>query len=635
MPANFILFCFDEKDPKKHEKSFDSINLFIIAKRRTFNLSQSEQNHQSSCVYNKQYKLSIIQNDKTRSEIFYLINTTKNYENINCKKILIISCSNLIDCNTDKNVIESANWKSTKDKRNLSYYSYKNTENALIIITKYKIKQIYEFLSSKNMKLEDSKVLNVYYIDGFSERYKFKNDAEADYFIPIINAIFTAIKKLNVTLNFMNEKTRNYEYVILDDIVIHASEQIKQNINQQINNTNNKSELLNKKNSSNNNNHLRKQDHFETNYETDSFIKVLTLSNLYQDIMNYIYSQNAFKKLGIFASNNIFQTYSRLSSYAAINVYSLINPHSNAQMMEHIIKRDIHPLTLQLFDVYNFSFSSSTNSMHRNNINNKQCLINNFNEFSQELTNRFYYNKWKDLINWDHFVLAGGSALKCILKNTFISNNSDHDIDLFAYRLTKYEFYEQVRKFSSRNCEFTIEYFCRDQRHYDYNKFLVHTAVLNFDLNGDDPQIVKLQFIWRSQSTPESILNNFDLDCCQVAFIGDNENHKAKCLCTFAFIQSISTETMICYKLINNKLDLRKNINRICKYAKRGFNKLLIPKGFNINILSEREFMNEKDYQMLVKQLNNNLVITNDKKQTTQKEKIIVNILRKRKLDNP
>eukprot|EP01084_Bolivina_argentea_P198056 339270_1 len=196
---------------------------------------------------------------------------------------------------------------------------------------------------------------------------------------------------------------------------------------------------------------------YKKNSRTIAYIKALKLSNLYQDRLNYIYSRAAFKRLRIFSSINIFQTYSRLASYAT-NGYSLFNPHSSKQVMQSIVPRDLHPLTLQLFDICNLPFSTS------NITNNKQCLINDLNQFKDELKSRFYYDKWKDNINWNHFILAGGSALKCILKNTFISNNSDHDIDLFAYNIDLDTFYNDVRRFYGQdNKKYGVELYELDQ----------------------------------------------------------------------------------------------------------------------------------------------------------------------------
>ena len=91
-------------------------------------------------------------------------------------------------------------------------------------------------------------------------------------------------------------------------------------------------------------------------------------------------------------------------------------------------------------------------------------------------------------------------------------------------------------------------------------------------LNIEHKQWTEFQFIYYNENTEESkILYGFDLDCCQAAFDGE------KVLATYAFIQSINTNTMICYSM-NDNIWLRHNyLLRIQKYIKRG-HKLIINK---------------------------------------------------------
>lgn len=47
-----------------------------------------------------------------------------------------------------------------------------------------------------------------------------------------------------------------------------------------------------------------------------------------------------------------------------------------------------------------------------------------------DMDENFKLEIWKNFINWKHFVLLGGSVLKCILVDSFESA-SQQDVDFF------------------------------------------------------------------------------------------------------------------------------------------------------------------------------------------------------------
>ncbi|CAF3091601.1 unnamed protein product [Rotaria socialis] len=89
-------------------------------------------------------------------------------------------------------------------------------------------------------------------------------------------------------------------------------------------------------------------------------------------------------------------------------------------------------------------------------------------------------------------------------------------------------------------------------------------------------------FIGDSKNSLSHILYNFDLDICQVAFIGD------KIISTFPFLEALATKSFIVYSL---HAEVARHIcTRIEKYCKKGFH-LLEPIGFDgdFNVLMAQE----------------------------------------------
>ena len=258
--------------------------------------------------------------------------------------------------------------------------------------------------------------------------------------------------------------------------------------------------------------------------------------------------------------------------------------------------------------------------------------INDCQTFLSLLNQRFHYQKWKDILqngrgdkgkaynipddSFGNWFLAGGSVLYCIMKNAR-QETGIKDLDFFAVHMFEYQFWEKIFMiavfFQSRGYE---TFFANNMKN-SYKKLIVIDLYVNFSdkksridkntlpqyhddcyygqrsdhrfiggrKNGDIVEKYesdiwsKFQFIYNGQwNCPSTILSIlFDLDCCQVGFDG------YKVLCSYAFIQSITTQTMIYYKLRNNTSERDLYIKRIKKYYQRGFD-LLIPVKLSIAV---------------------------------------------------
>lgn len=126
-------------------------------------------------------------------------------------------------------------------------YPYKNTNDALIIITKHNLKQMLEFLENKDFNIEGGELLSEFYNQAFFNKHKHTDDAEANYFIPIVKTFFNEISKLNIEIQFTvkikSGRRDNYEYINFHDFTENISNE--QNTKQQKDNINNQSKSLN------------------------------------------------------------------------------------------------------------------------------------------------------------------------------------------------------------------------------------------------------------------------------------------------------------------------------------------------------------------------------------------------------
>ena len=207
--------------------------------------------------------------------------------------------------------------------------------------------------------------------------------------------------------------------------------------------------------------------------------------------------------------------------------------------------------------------------------------------------------------NW---FLAGGSVLYCIMKNAR-EEAGIKDLDFFAVHMYEYQFWQNIFKIARFFQSNGYDAFFINNPKNGYNKLIVIDLYVNFcgkksridknrlpqydeedgfgiysdhefvggKVNGEIVEKYeshiwsKFQFIYNGQwNCPSTILSIlFDLDCCQVGFDGN------KVLCSYAFIQSITTHTMIYYKLRNNTSERDLYIGRIKKYYQRGFDWLI------------------------------------------------------------
>lgn len=209
-------------------------------------------------------------------------------------------------------------------------------------------------------------------------------------------------------------------------------------------------------------------------------------------------------------------------------------------------------------------------------INECNVAINSAYIFIQKLDLLYHYSKWKDIIfqKQFQFILAGGSVLHCLRK--YNVQTTIGDLDFFALHMT-YEEYKSainilLNKLHAKGFQFTVKKSSPIIINV-YINFLNENNNINIQLNQNEfEKWTKFQFIWMNKMNPSMLLTIiFDLEPCQVAFDG------LSLFSTYAFIQSITTNTMINYKYAINQELVCLHERRNIKYINKGF-VLLTPK---------------------------------------------------------
>eukprot|EP00026_Physarum_polycephalum_P007641 Phypoly_transcript_07706.p1 GENE.Phypoly_transcript_07706~~Phypoly_transcript_07706.p1 ORF type:complete len:527 (+),score=70.04 Phypoly_transcript_07706:175-1581(+) len=311
------------------------------------------------------------------------------------------------------------------------------------------------------------------------------------------------------------------------------------------------------------------------NAEDEEMRDLLVQVNLLDEKRNSIFNKYQSRRLlSYFFYTPTSQVYSRLLSYNTLdNDFPYIDDVHNAPP-SFFEPRQLYPLELALFNVVDPGASPIQNP------------INSVEDFLANMQTNFRMDLWEKVIDWENFVMVGGSVLKSILKESFDSV-TPQDVDFFTVSkgespdFTYDYFVAQHREFAAHFKKLYGEENVIKTKKYEY----VRTVEVKFpQLDDLPPKTIVFQFIWyATKIKKQEVIQIFDLDCCQVGYDGK------RVFCTYSFTQSIATRTMINYKLVNDYYDLCTFLPRTLKYQKRGFT-LLAPKNFDVNLL-------KKDYE--------------------------------------
>ncbi|CAF1191926.1 unnamed protein product [Rotaria sordida] len=288
---------------------------------------------------------------------------------------------------------------------------------------------------------------------------------------------------------------------------------------------------------------------------------VLTLSNSsikWPTIIHGGFNSEGIRQATKYIDTPEYEVFSRLISYN-MPLYSTNQPlydvfNSKALLMP----RQLHPLELQLFNVYSLS-------------NELPKFVKSFDQFINNLNNLFFFYCWYHLIDYSRFHIAGGCLLTCLIENASLS--SGQDIDLF-YKGVSYDDYLS----SIYNTEAKMREYFYVKRIKNAGQQIINLRLfMNRTIESliQQKQSIDLQFIFiKSGYTSDQLITNFDIDATQFTFNGETLQG------TMAAIEAIRTSTIINYALNNDDKDYARIAIRIGKYVKHGF-KLLAPVRFN------------------------------------------------------
>eukprot|EP01080_Neovahlkampfia_damariscottae_P009713 gene9713-1918_t len=322
----------------------------------------------------------------------------------------------------------------------------------------------------------------------------------------------------------------------------------------------------------------------------------LTKVKLYHPKISEIFNPTNFDLFFGYYDTSEFQTYSRLFSYHLFEIAETISVYKNLFLFK---KRKLNNLELKLFNLEKENYKGKS-------LVSEETFFDNFDKF-------FKFNTWRNLIRWDNFFLVGGSVLKCILADSFESQNSDIDFffigdDYLDYESTIFDMRLSAIELLDTDVYGDVKSL-KDNKYKFENLFNDEMYIRNMHLKIDGKKL-KLQFIWydcedtQTSMNPEKILNIFDIDCCQVGFDGKEVK------CSFPFIQSVNTGTFLNYKFINSKENVMNFYPRTIKYMNRGFS-LIHSKNFNTKLLEYLE-LNEKKEDKNIRDKYAGFLINND-----------------------
>eukprot|EP01083_Nonionella_stella_P284858 969722_1 len=358
----------------------------------------------------------------------------------------------------------------------------------------------------------------------------------------------------------------------------------------------------------------------------------------FTDVMQLLpmYGIKCYNQMTLYCASSVFQTYCRVISYHWHLIWthrsrcdkhqnpiqhglSYLHPHKN---MKVFVGRDMNEDTMKLF-----TLNPNQKYIHDNRKNDPSILIWDKKTFLFLLNEKWHLNKWKDIVfrSDKQHLLIGGSVCSALIK--FIDKdwkrtkeNQLQDLDFAMLHCSTGDARDRVNKmkslFDSRGFPACV---C------DGGSKSIFNLVVNFtenesntiqmdikneiersgkDIIENEPFLTLFEFIVIGKHCDNwSFLHQIDLDCSQVGFDGQDV------ICTYAFLQSVTTQTIINYSLVNDYWAMQRTnaIQRIEKYYHRGFT-LLAPKPFNFSHLDQSLGlsipMNDTLSQLIEKRMN-------------------------------
>ncbi|CAF3628440.1 unnamed protein product [Rotaria socialis] len=195
------------------------------------------------------------------------------------------------------------------------------------------------------------------------------------------------------------------------------------------------------------------------------------------------------------------------------------------------------------------------------------AFVNNIDDFRYNLATRFFSLQWLETIDFSKFAIVGSCVLNSLCRSPF-GDTKKQDINLIYPARSCLDFEMAVLN--------VITKLKKMQPMHLKHEIIVEKISGSLHYYISLPCGVKLNFYYtsaeKSKNPLSHVLHNFDMDICQVAFIG------VTIMSTFAFLQALATKSFLVYSL---HAESSNNVcTRIAKYCERGFT-LLEPINFD------------------------------------------------------
>lgn len=208
-------------------------------------------------------------------------------------------------------------------------------------------------------------------------------------------------------------------------------------------------------------------------------------------------------------------------------------------------------------------------------LNKDLLFVESMDEFLANFESRFHTSLWIPAINFNDFHVSGGCILNSLCKTPFFDTNMQM-VDINFHGNTFQEFDMAVYTvFTSLSMMTTTD---------NGNPSIIIKKKANGSYIVTLPCKIQLQFNFKDvppMANPVSYtLHSSDIDISQIALTGLRmklKNNKifvvfpigSNIVCTFGFLQAISTKSFLCYTMHST---MSKSIcNRIIRYCQRGF----------------------------------------------------------------
>ena len=296
-----------------------------------------------------------------------------------------------------------------------------------------------------------------------------------------------------------------------------------------------------------------------------------------------LYTMYKFSWYQYFNNSKIFNMLCRILPFKGpftINfedVYNVNLPHRDLYSMEKKLFKCIqitnHNFTMIAADITQMV---TEGSMHYNQFN-----IVNYERFQHNLNVMFHFSHWKNIINWDHFIITGRTVTSALFEvNIAETRNKIYTLNICSYKINFTTFNKQILKIHEQLMNINLF----EERKYIFRNVDQHNKLFTLRIEEDDLQYINLHITHCCTHKDLSHLINVQNDLFQLVYIPKDN----KILGTPMFFQCVVSGYIIPYGVMLNKRYINyEAITIIQELVYKNFNYFLIPQKASMNVLQQ------------------------------------------------